>query len=79
VAKAETTIQPITFRLPRQGSTDPFFGCSKAHYYVLDKRLAERGEKLLIHSCAPNKTGGVTLVVYAVMETYVRSLMEAQD
>ena len=75
----ETAIRPVTYRLPKPGTTDPHWGCSRAHYYELDKRLqAERGEKLLIRSCAPGKTRGCTLVVFKVMEAYVLSLLESQ-
>jgi hypothetical protein len=75
----EATIQPVTYRLPKPGTTDRFFGMSRAWYYAADKRLAERGERLLIHSCAPGKTRGVTLICYSVMAAHVKSLMEAQD
>jgi hypothetical protein len=58
---------------------DQFFGCSRSFYYELDKRLqAERGEKLLLHVRAKGKKRGVTLIRFAVMEAFVRSL-EAQN
>jgi hypothetical protein len=70
--------RPVTYRLPRPGVSDCWFGCSRAYYYQLDKRLAERGEKLLIRSCAPGRSRGVTLVRFAIMEKYVLSLVEGE-
>ena len=34
----EATIQPVTYRLPKPGTTDRFFGMSRAWYYAADKR-----------------------------------------
>jgi hypothetical protein len=71
-----TVARPETYRLPKPGSGDPFFGCSRSHYYELDKRLRKRGEKFLIHMCDEGKSRGVTLVPYEKMAAIVR---EAQD
>jgi hypothetical protein len=78
VTTAET-IRPETYRLPKPGTSDPYWGFSRAFYYLLNRRLAERGEKLLIRCCGEGRRRGVTLVRYEVVASYVRSQMEAQD
>ena len=69
-------IRPVTFRVPKPGRHDPYFGFSRSYYYELDKRLRKRGEKFLIHMCDEGKSRGVTLVPYEKMAAIVR---EAQD
>jgi len=31
------SIRPVTFRLPKPGQRDPYFGLSRTKYYELDK------------------------------------------
>jgi hypothetical protein len=76
----DIAFRPETFRLPRPGESDPFWGFSRSFYYALDKRfLAERGEKLLIHICAPGKLRGVTVIPFKAIESFVRAQMEKQS
>jgi hypothetical protein len=75
----QAVTRPETFRLPKPGVSDPYFGFSRSFYYVLDKRLAERGEKLLIHIRDGGKARGVTLIPYEKVAAFVRAQMEAQD
>jgi hypothetical protein len=49
---------PITFRLPKVGGRDPYFGLSRAWYYKaeLDGRIT------LIRLCEKGKKRGTTLI-----------------
>jgi hypothetical protein len=71
-----TVARPETYRLPKPGRGDPYFGCSRSHYYEIDKRLRKRGKKFLIHIRDEGKSRGVTLIPYEKMAAIVR---EAQD
>jgi hypothetical protein len=68
-----TAIRPETFRLPKPGASDPFFGFSRSYYYELEKR----GDVRLIHLRAKGKGRGVTLVPFQQVERFVQSQLEA--
>jgi hypothetical protein len=61
--------RPETYRLPKPGSGDPFWGFSRSFYY----RGEELGYWRLIRIAAPGKSRGVTLIPYAEIEKFVRS------
>jgi hypothetical protein len=68
-----TAIRPETFRLPKPGASDPFFGFSRSYYYELERR----GDVRLIHMRAKGKGRGVTLIPYDQVAALVRSQLEA--
>jgi hypothetical protein len=71
----QIAFRPETFRLPKPGAGDPYWGFSRSYYY--------RGEKLgywkLIHIRDDGKKKGVTLIPYEQVAAFVRSQMEAQN
>jgi hypothetical protein len=66
--------RPVTFRLPKPGVPDPFFGFSRAFYYDGQKR----GYWKLLRICAEGKRRGVTLIPYVAVEKFVRGQMEGE-
>ena len=70
----------VTYRLPRPGTGDPYFGFSRSYYYALDKLfLAECGEKLLIHVRGENRARGITLIPFDLIAAFVRCLASGQS
>lgn len=69
------TPRPITFRLPKPGTVDPFFGISRSHYYVLE----QRGVLQLIRIREVGRERGITLVPFDKVAAFVRAQAEAQD
>jgi hypothetical protein len=65
----------VTFRLPKPGQQDRFFGFSRSHYYNGE----ERGWWKLIRIREEGKERGVTLVSFEQIEGFVRKQMEAQQ
>jgi hypothetical protein len=65
--------RPVTFRLPKPGVPDPFFGFSRAFYYEGQKR----GYWKFVRICAENKQRGVTLIPFSAVERFVRGQMES--
>jgi hypothetical protein len=63
-------LPPLTFRLPRPGEADPFYGFSRTFYYELEKR----GEIRLIRIKDRGKKTGITLVPHQA----VRDLLERE-
>jgi hypothetical protein len=73
---AEATVaRPETFRLPKPGTGDPYWGLSRSFYYAAEKR----GWLKLIRIRDAGKERGVTLIPYAAVEEFVRSHMEGQN
>jgi hypothetical protein len=64
---APVPARPETFRLPKPGIGDAFFGMSRSFYYEGEKR----GYWKLIRVCDAGKTRGVTLVPYAAVAAFV--------
>ena len=69
---AVATIKPETFRLPRPGERDPYFGLPRTTFYELEKagiirlvRLRKRGN-----------IRGITLIPFDQVLTYLRGLGE---
>jgi hypothetical protein len=67
------TQQPVTYRLPKPGHADQFFGFSRAWYYQAEKR----GWLKLIRIRDAGKERGVTLIKYEAVAAFV-SQAEAQ-
>jgi hypothetical protein len=67
--------RPETFRLPKPGTGDPYWGLSRSFYYQAEAR----GWLKLIRIRDKGKTRGVTLIPYAAVEAFVRSQMEGQN
>jgi len=67
-----TTTRPETFRLPKPGTTDQFFGFSRSFYYVGEQRRYWK----LIRICSENRERGVTLVPFDEVEAFVRRSRE---
>jgi hypothetical protein len=89
----KTTIdaKPETYRLPRPGASDPFFGFSRSYYYhgeargywklihIIDREKRDKPRKKIDARGRPLKQKGITLVPYDQVEAFVRSQMEAQQ
>lgn len=61
-----TTLEPVTFRLPSKG-VDTYFGLTRGFYYQLENE----GHITLIRLRSKGKTRGVTLVPFAAMKQLV--------
>ena len=61
--------QPVTFRLPRYGERDPYFGLTRNTYYFGESQ----GWWNLIRLVAPGKEKGITLVPYAQVAAHIHS------
>jgi hypothetical protein len=72
---APVAARPETYRLPKPGSGDAYFGFSRSFYYAAEKR----GWLKLIRIRDAGKQKGVTLVPYQAVAAFVHSQMEAQD
>ena len=75
IAAEPTSIAPTTFRLPRPGESDRYFGMSRAWYYAAEKR----GWLKLIRIRDEGKERGITLVPFSAMAAFVKAQMEAQQ
>ena len=75
-----TVTRPVTFRLPKPGVSDVYFGFSRSYFYSLDKLFFDEcGEGLLIHVTTEGRTRGVTLVPFDMVEQFVRCLASGQS
>lgn len=68
-------LRPETFRLPKPGQSDKFFGFSRSYFYQGEKR----GYWKLIRIRDEGRERGVTLVSYRQVEAFVHAQMKAQD
>ncbi len=59
--------RPVTFRLPKPGLPDPFFGFTRAFYYEGQKR----GWWKLLRICAEGKSRGVTVINFDEVAKFV--------
>ena len=66
---------PITFRLPKPGVPDPYFGLSRAYYYTLE----QRGVLKLVRITEEGKERGITLIPYKDMLRFVQAQAEAEE
>jgi hypothetical protein len=73
-SRASLPDRPVTFRLPKPGAPDPYFGFSRATYYEGQKR----GWWKLLRICAPGKRRGTTLINFREVEAFVEKQREAQ-
>jgi hypothetical protein len=67
-------LRPETFRLPKPGVSDPFFGFSRAFYYSGE----QRGYWRLIRIRDEGKERGVTLIPYQDVLRFVQSQIANQ-
>ena len=67
-------LRPETFRLPKPGFSDPFFGFSRAFYYAGE----QRGNWKLIRILDEGKARGVTLIPYQDVLRFVQSQIANQ-
>ena len=73
---ATTTEQAVeTYRLPKPGEPDKFFGFSRAFYYEGEKR----GYWKLIRIRDEEKLRGVTLIPFRQVQEFVRAQMEEDE
>ena len=63
-------VRPETFRLPRPGQRDPFFGLPRTTYYELEKAGAIR----LIRVRKRGNIRGITLISFDQVLRYLRNL-----
>jgi hypothetical protein len=71
----ETPAPPVTFRLPRPGTSDPYFGFNRSFYYNGELR----GWWKLIRLRNEGKNRGVTLVPFQDVLLFVQSHMNTQE
>jgi hypothetical protein len=64
--------RPETFRIPKPGRGDPFFGLSRSFYY----RGEELGYWRLIRIVEPGRKRGIVLIPFSAIAEFVRSQME---
>jgi hypothetical protein len=74
-AIAKTVIRPVTFRLPKPGSSDPHFNFTRSFYYQLEKR----GVLKLLHVCDEGRKRGITLIPYEQVAAFVRSKIQESN
>ena len=72
LAESGALQHPETYRLPKSGAGDPFWGFTRTFYFLGEKR----GYWKLLRICEPGKTRGITLVPYAEVARFVRRQME---
>jgi hypothetical protein len=65
----EFGLHPLTFRLPRAGVNDPYFGITRGGYY----RGEEEGWWTLIRLKRPGMKRGTTLVDYNQVAAHIAS------
>jgi hypothetical protein len=70
----QAVTRPETYRLPKPGEADRFFGFSRSFYYQLEAR----GLLKLVRIREEGKERGVTLIPYAAVAAFVHTQMEAQ-
>ena len=75
ITSAEAAIRPETFRLPKPGVADPYFGFSRSFYYAAEKR----GWLKLVRIRDEGKDRGVTLIPYKDVLRFVQAQMKAQE
>jgi hypothetical protein len=75
VPEQTQTIRPETFRLPRPGERDPYFGLCRTTYYDLEKEGALR----LIRLRKRGYTRGTTLIPFDEIASYVRELRSTEN
>jgi hypothetical protein len=68
----QAVTRPETYRLPKPGICDPYFGFSRSFYYEGEKRDYWK----LIRIRNPGKERGVTLVPFRRVQEFVRTQME---
>ncbi len=68
-------LRPETFRLPKPGTGDPYFGLSRSFYYQAEAR----GWLNLIRIRDKGKDRGVTLIPYQQVAAFVQAQAQAQD
>jgi hypothetical protein len=59
--------RPVTFRLPKQGERDPYFGLSRSFYYELEKAGVIQMRRL----CKRGNVRGTTLIIFDQVLVYV--------
>jgi len=59
--------RPVTFRLPKPGKQDRYFGLSRTTYYELEKAGIIRMRRL----CKRGNTRGIVLIVFEQVWAYV--------
>ena len=67
--------KPETFRLPRPGQRDPFFGLSRTAYYELENSGAIRLLRLRKRGCQR----GTTLIPYDQVVAHLRGLTQEES
>jgi len=65
-----TPIRPETFRLPRPGQRDPFFGLPRTTYYELENA----GRIRLIRLRKRGNIRGITLIPFDQVRAYLRAM-----
>ena len=68
-------VRPETFRLPRPGERDPYFGLPRTAYYELEKA----GEIRLVRLRKRGYLRGTTLIPFDQVLTYIRGAMGAPE
>jgi hypothetical protein len=67
LARSLHRFHPVTFRLPKPGELDEFFGFCRSYYFEGE----ERGYWKLIRICAEGKKRGVTLIPFREVAAFI--------
>lgn len=73
---------PVTLRLPRVGTVDPFFGCARTFWNQRVLPTAENNFKPPIRSIVVKQSGakrGIRLIVFESAKSYFLALAENQQ
>jgi len=65
---ASTDTRPVSFRLPKPGERDPYFGLSRTFYYELEKA----GEIRFIRLKKRGYARGVVLIPFDQVRSYLQ-------
>jgi hypothetical protein len=67
-SSGNNNIKPETFRLPKSGERDPYFGLSRTAYYELEAEGAIR----FIRLRKRGNSRGITLIPFDEVQNYMR-------
>jgi hypothetical protein len=74
---------PVTFRLPKAGTVDPYFGASRTFWNERILRTDENGLKPPVKSIVVKQRGaakrGIRFIVFASAKNYFDALVQSQD
>lgn len=76
-----TSVPPVTFRLPRVGTNDPFFGCARTFWNARVLPNSGNNFKPPVKSIVVSQPGakrGIRLIMFESARAYFNALAEVQ-